>query len=281
MPTVRARDGVMLCYQLHDYTDPFASAPLLILQHGFSRHSGFWYAMVPYLARFFRVCCPDLRGLGQSSTDFDPDEGVSFDNYISDVLTIADSLGVESFHYAGESLGGMIGTKLAARHVDRVKTLTLISTPPFLPETPRENYPRFGYESFPDALRHLGAHGWCKVANNSTRFPPDADPRLVEWYASEGGKAKVEMLIAMSRLLETYDLRPDLPQIEAPVLGLYPTSAPTIQNSQEAALRSGIRDFTLVHIPIRFHMIWALKPAVCARQMLYFIGGYEDMVCQE
>ncbi len=37
MPAVKAQDGVCLHYELHDYTDPWKNAPVLILQHGFGR----------------------------------------------------------------------------------------------------------------------------------------------------------------------------------------------------------------------------------------------------
>src|SRR5208337_2033390 len=94
MPFVTAKDGVKLHYALHDYTDPWHDAPILILQHGYGRSERFWFSLIPYLTRFYRVVCPDLRGLGQSSKDFDLAAGISVENYLSDLLVIADSLGV-------------------------------------------------------------------------------------------------------------------------------------------------------------------------------------------
>ena len=52
---------------------------------------------------------PDLRGLGQSSCDFDLQSGISVENYISDLAAIADAMEAETLHYAGESLGGILG----------------------------------------------------------------------------------------------------------------------------------------------------------------------------
>src|SRR4051794_6701411 len=77
MPYVSAKDGVQLHYRIHDYTDPWKKRPFLILQHGFGRSSRFWYNLIPYLTRFYRVVCPDLRGLGESSRDFDLSTGIS------------------------------------------------------------------------------------------------------------------------------------------------------------------------------------------------------------
>jgi len=39
----------------------------------------------------------------------DPENKISAENYIKDLVTIIDDLGVENVHYAGESLGGIIG----------------------------------------------------------------------------------------------------------------------------------------------------------------------------
>ena len=64
MPIVKAGDGTPLHYAVHDYTDRWRKADTMILIHGFARSGDFWFNMVPYLARFYRVICPDLRGLG-------------------------------------------------------------------------------------------------------------------------------------------------------------------------------------------------------------------------
>ena len=67
MPIVKAGDGTPLHYAVHDYTDRWRKADTIILIHGFARSGEFWFNMVPYLARFYRVICPDLRGLGKST----------------------------------------------------------------------------------------------------------------------------------------------------------------------------------------------------------------------
>lgn len=67
---------------MHDCTDPWRKPGTLILQAGFSRTSKFWFGMVPHLMRHYRVVCPDLRGQGESGTDFDKDKLAHVSTYL-------------------------------------------------------------------------------------------------------------------------------------------------------------------------------------------------------
>jgi 3-oxoadipate enol-lactonase len=279
VPFVNARDGVRLHYTMHDYTDPWKQAPILILQHGYSRSSKFWWSMIPYLSRFFRVVTPDLRGLGESSKDFDLDAGITVDNYVSDLLCIADSIGADTFHYCGESLGGIIGMVLSARYPKRVRTLSLLAAPLSISQWTQQTF-ALTYPTWQDALREMGSRGWTSAVNTATRFPPGTDPRMLEWYADESGKSDVNVLIAMSRLASKADATPILTQIEAPVLGLYPDGG-KITSEQEVVLRDKISNIRIVHLPTPYHMVWVLAPAQCADHILHFMAVHDGTVCRE
>ena len=199
MPIVNARDGAELHYDVHDYTDPWKDASTLILQHGFGRSSRFWYNMVPYIARHYRVVCPNLRGLGPSPANFDVDTAITVENYIADLVAIIERLGGGPVHYAGESLGGILGFALAAEHPERVRTLSVFAAPLVISEQTQKTF-AFDRPTWQDALRDMGAEAWARAVNTATRFPPDTDPGLLEWYAREMGQSKVEVMVAMSRV---------------------------------------------------------------------------------
>ncbi|HYG85422.1 MAG TPA: alpha/beta hydrolase [Azospirillum sp.] len=280
MPVVKAHDGVELHYELHDYTDPWVHAPTLILQHGFGRSSRFWYNMIPYLSRFYKVVCPDLRGLGKSSADFDLATGITVQNYIADLVSIIDSTGEATVHYAGESLGGILGMVLAAEHPDRIRTLSVFAAPLVISEATQKTF-AFGHPSWQEALATMGAKGWSLAVNTATRFPPDTDPGLLEWFASEMGKNRVEVMIAMSRLAAKVDAKPYLPRIRAPMLGLYPTAGAITTSDQEETLRAQVRNLTIIHMPTRYHMVQTLEPAACAEHVLHFMALHDGRVCRE
>ena len=280
MPYAIAKDGVKLHYDLHDFTDPWKKAPLLILQHGFGRSSKFWYSLVPYLSRFYRVACPDLRGLGKSSKDFDLARGITLENYMGDVLAIADAEGAQTFHYAGESLAGMLGMAIAAHHPQRLRTLNLLSASLSIRPDVQKTF-AYDYPTWQDALKGMGAKGWGDAQNKSSRFPPDLDPQLKDWYNDEFAKSDVDVLIAMSRVGAKLDVTPLLPKIKVPVLGLYPTGAKFARSGQEAVLVAGIPHMRMVHLPVGYHMVWVLAPATCGKAILHFMAEHDGVVCHE
>lgn len=280
MVKIKAKDGVGLAYEVHDYTDPWKEPKVLILQHGFGRSARYWYNLIPYLARFYKVVCPSLRGLGESGSDLELDEGLDVEKYLSDLLAIIDHLGVKDVHYAGESIGGILGFALSAECPERVRTLSAIAAPLFIGKEAQKKY-MCGFSSWREALQKLGSYGWAKAANTAIRFPPNTDPDLLEWYAAETGKNKVEVLIAMMEFAVRADATPYLSRIKAPVLGLYPRSGEIATNEQEEILKERIRDFKLVHLPTPYHMVWVQFPVACANHILHFAAAHDGISCHE
>ena len=269
-----------LHYRIDDFTDPWRNAPYLILQHGYGRSGNFWYAWVPYLARFFRVVRPDLRGLGQSEAPADLESGLNVPAYIGDLVAIIDALGGGPVHYCGESLGGILGMVLAAEHPAKLRTLSLIAAPVLINRDTQKAF-AFGHQTWQDALGAMGSRAWSEAANSATRFPADADPGLLSWYADEMGKSSVDVLIRMSRIASGVDATPFLERIKTPTLGLYPAHAPVTIQSQEQTLKQGITTLKIVHVPSRHHTIQNLLPATLARQVLYFAAQHDGTSCEE
>ena len=280
MPLLQRPGQPDLYYEVDDYTDPWRNAPYLILQHGFGRSGRFWYSWVPYLSRFYKVVRPDVRGLGQSSADFDLASGFTVDACLADLLAIVDHLGADAVHVCGESMGGILGMGFAATHPARVRTLTLVSSPVFLGAGTKQTY-ALGYASEAEAQQKMGIQAWVAATNRSTRFSPSADPGLLAWYEAEFAKNRPEVQRAMSNLLHGYSAEPLLPKIEAPVLGLYPTDGPITTADQERILMSGIRNLRMVHLPSNFHKVQLMFPATCANYLLHFAARHDGSVCRE
>ncbi|MBX9699434.1 MAG: alpha/beta hydrolase [Acetobacteraceae bacterium] len=255
---------------IDDHTDPWRrDVPWVVLQHGYARSHRFFQAWVPTLSRHTRVIRPDLRGFGDSPRLADPDREMTVEGLLDDVGAVIDHLGdAAPVHYVGESLSGLIALLFAARHPGRLRSLTLLSAPLAFPAPARDAF-ALGHPSWIAALRALGSRGWAERVGAATRFPPEADPGLVAWYAEESGKADVATMIAVARFCETLDAGPVLDRVTLPVLGLYPDGGP-ITGPQEARLRAGIPHIRMHHLPTGFHAIQVLMPDACARTVLEF-----------
>lgn len=262
-----------LHYRIDDFTDPWKPAGTIILQHGYARNSGFWYGWVPYLSRSYKIVRMDLRGHGDSPVDFDPATGSTLEAYVDDLIALLNALRLDAVHYCGESFGGILGMALAAQHPERVRTLTLVASPIYQNEQAAFSA---GFPTREEALRTLGTRKWAEAIYGAPGFfPPETDARLREWYVGEIAKSDVEVLCGLYGLLRHANAKPLLPRINAPVLGLYPTSGALTSSEQEALLTEGIKDLRMVHLPTSSHAVLTLEPETCAQHVLSFVTDHD------
>ena len=276
MPVAQKSGRPALHYVVDDYTDPWKNAPYILLQHGNGRSGAFWYSWVPYLSRFYRIIRPDMRGLGASSADFDLKSEFTLENCVEDLVTIIDDLGAQSVHVCGESAGGMVSIGLAALHPQRVRTLTLVSTPVHIPKERRVTYGMTGISAETDRDAYIEA------TNRSMRFPADADPGLLDWYKREFQKNRADVQAAMAAgLVNSANMMSYLPRVQAPVLGLYPSEGPITTPEQKQMLRDNLKNVRLVQLPGTFHKVQLMYPAACATHLLHFAAQHDGIAAHE
>lgn len=274
MPVFEARPGLQLSYEWDDFTDPWEARPFLVLQHGNGRNARFWYRWIPYLARHFRIIRPDMRGLGGSHGDLDPERDFTLDLLLEDLRAVLDHAGAQTVHFCGESMGGIVGLALAARDPERVRTLTLVSTPVFIEQQMKERY-ALGHGSRIEAMETLGITEWVAATTRVTRLPADEEPGLFKWYVDEFAKGSAEVQVAMSRLVNQANAREFLAQIDRPVLGLYPTGGQITSDAQERLLAEGLANFEIVHLPTGYHMVQLLFPKACTEALIDFCARFD------
>lgn len=110
-----------------EYIDEGAGEPV-ILVHGFASNKHINWVQPGWMAALeaagFRVVAFDNRGHGASTKSYVP-EAYHPAAMASDVLALANHLGIARFHLFGYSMGARIAAYLALRHPERVTCLVL------------------------------------------------------------------------------------------------------------------------------------------------------------
>lgn len=107
---------------------PDDGEPVLLL-HGFPQSSLTWHLVQPRLAAAgLRSVAPDLRGYSPRARPAEPAD-YAIELLVGDVLGLADALGWDRFHLVGHDWGGALAWHTAGRHPERLRTLSVVSTP--------------------------------------------------------------------------------------------------------------------------------------------------------
>lgn len=108
----------------------FGSGPVLALFHGGWGSWTHWYRAIPRLAKQYTLLCADTPGLGDSAA---PPEPHTPDGIADIMVAGLESLlpAGETFHLAGFSFGGLIGSVVAAKMGGRCRSFTAVGASGF------------------------------------------------------------------------------------------------------------------------------------------------------
>ena len=102
-----------------------ADAPAVLLSPSLGTTWEMWDELTAVLVASYRVVRFDTRGHGRSPVPTGP---YTVAELASDVVMLADSLGIERFGFVGFSLGGAVGQALAVSHPSRLAAAVLCCT---------------------------------------------------------------------------------------------------------------------------------------------------------
>jgi len=98
--------------------------PLVVIHGGGDGASG-WLESIAPLCENYRVYVPDLPGFGQSQQMGEKQE---ISEYVDFVEDFSSSLGLDSFHLVGHSIGGSIALRYALKFPHRIGKLVLVGS---------------------------------------------------------------------------------------------------------------------------------------------------------
>lgn len=196
-----------------------ATAPAIILIHGFSYSLETWNGWGAGLADEFRVIAVDLPGHGLTGPD--PQARYTVDDLAQFVGEAMDALGVERASLVGNSLGGLAAWRFAASAPERVDRLVLIAPGGYsingVTDEPVEvpDVMKFYLTTAPEALVAQFA---AAVYGDPTKLDPERTAQKRDMIRRAGnGDALVNVL----EVFTLPDPTADLARVSAPTLVLW------------------------------------------------------------
>jgi pimeloyl-ACP methyl ester carboxylesterase len=207
-----------------------AGRTAVVLVHPINTAGVVWRQVMPALD--LPVVALDLRGHGRSGLrgPFTIEEG-----YVPDVLAVLDTLGLDTVHLVGGSLGGSISLALAALHPQRVHSVTTFGS------TLGTGVPQAAIEQMVADLAAVGSQRYFadlvpKVVGPAYRGAPSLD----ETISAAGGRPE-PTVAAILRAAFAADIRHLASRVQAPVLAVGGTADPTCppEMTEEIAAATG------------------------------------------
>jgi pimeloyl-ACP methyl ester carboxylesterase len=107
------------------YYECQGSGPAMLFLHGAGSNAATWWQQLPVFSKDHRCVTMDIRCFGRSVA---PTSEFALPLFVDDVLAVLDALGIERATVVGQSLGGMIGLRLALDHPNRVAAFVATDT---------------------------------------------------------------------------------------------------------------------------------------------------------
>ncbi|MFJ6841646.1 alpha/beta fold hydrolase [Streptomyces griseoluteus] len=124
MPTAEV-NGAVIAYTDTGAPSGSPDAPAVVFGHGLLFSGWMFHPQIEVLRERYRCVTVDWRG--QGDTPATP-SGYDMDTLTADAVALIGHLGLGPVHWVGLSLGGFVGQRIAARHGELLRSLTLLDT---------------------------------------------------------------------------------------------------------------------------------------------------------
>lgn len=184
--------------------------PALFLIHGIGARRATFAKLVEGLKDRYTCISYDLRGHGASPL---PEGRFGLEDLVDDLEALRARLGIERGHFAGHSLGGMIGPAYARRYPDRVLSLGLWSTAAF--RTEDDSAKVMGVVA---AMRERGI-GQVLDTLTARWFTDDfcgAHPEVIDWRKKQVMDTNPDVFLNVFDIYAETEMGPWLHEITAP-----------------------------------------------------------------
>ncbi|MDG1412008.1 MAG: alpha/beta hydrolase [Acidimicrobiales bacterium] len=244
--------------------------PPLFLIHGIGAARDTWRYMTPLLGRYFTVVSYDLRGHGASPM---PNSEFGLDELVDDLERVRERTGIERAHFAGHSLGGMIGPAYARRYPKRVQSLGLLSTAAFRTEDDSAKA-----KGVVTAMEERGVPNVLETLTDRwyTDDFMEQNPEVVRRRLDQVIACDPDIFLNVFQIYASVEMAPWIHEIEAPSLVLTGENDGGCNPRLNRQIGDALANAKLVILPGLKHSILLEAGALVADHIARFIQGLDE-----
>jgi 3-oxoadipate enol-lactonase len=242
-------------------------APVVMMSHSLGSSMAMWNPQLPALEPRFRVLRYDTRGHGASEARPAP---YTLQELAEDAVALLDALEIETVHFVGLSMGGMIGQAMALAHPARLQSLSLCSTSAFIPEVAQPAIQERIDTAQSEGLAALvdGTLARWFTAAFLKRNPPEAALIRRQFLATS-----LEGYIGCSEAIRRLNFLGQLSRVTLPTLIIVGEEDPGTPLSASQAIHEAVGGSQLVVIPKMLHLNNIEAPERFNQSLLEFLGA--------
>ena len=252
-------NGVNLAYRV----DGSDEKETVVLSNSLMSTHRMWDPQMRELRKNYRVVRYDTRGHGQSETTSGP---YDMEQLAEDAHQLIVGLGLGPVHFVGLSMGGMIAQRLAVRHPEVVKSISLCDTASHMP-------PREMWDERIDIANEHGIEGHVDTTIKRW-FRPNfiqSSPGAVGFVEQMILETGVDGYVACASAIRDMHQTELLPKISAPTLILLGRQDPACTYEQAMVMKEKIPHAEFHAIEDAAHLSNIEKPAEFNSVLLSFL----------
>jgi 3-oxoadipate enol-lactonase len=223
-------------------------APMVMLSHSLACSMLMWNPQLQALETHFQVLRFDTRGHGGTDAPIGP---YTLELLAADAVALLDALEIQTVHFVGLSMGGMIGQCLALDYGERMRSIALCDTAASMPDEAQPIW-----QQRIDAVRQNGMQ--AQVQETLERwFTPNylrQNPPEVEMIRRQILGTSVAGYVGCSEAIRRLNNLERLSGIKLPTLIIVGEDDPGTPVSASEAMHARIANSQLVVLPSARHL---------------------------
>lgn len=250
----------------------FGDGPDLVLVPGLGSAPAVWDGVKDRLSEEYRVHLVHVAGFAGRPANGDPE--TILDRSADEIIRYLDCEEIESTAYAGHSMGGFLGLKLAAEHPSRIERLVVVDSLPFFPLifSPAATVEAAGPQAraMRDQITSQSDEAFAQSQRAGVRSlarDPAFHTAIVDWTLTSDRQTFAGAMHA----LMTTDIRPELGSVKAPTIVIAAANSFAPKERIEmiyGAAYAGLPGMELHIIENSFHFVMFDQPELFSDALL-------------